>query len=145
MAQGSHPGRSGDGFGAYIYKLWRVGRQNLPTVANVYAQSCNDLAATSSGVPSAYVGSEPFGGSSTLQAWTAFHDAVQVVLADTATNLELTGEALCTAANAYAATDDQAAASFRNLMQVNGSPAVVDVPDPIRPTTSTTTAAPAGG
>jgi hypothetical protein len=58
---------------------------------------------------------------------------VQGVLADTATSLELTGESLCAAADAYARTDDEAAAEFKRLIQVNGSPPEVPVPQPIRP------------
>jgi len=133
VSTGTRPGRSGTGFGADLYKLWRVGRDNLPTVAAIYAQACNDLAATQSGLPAAFAGSAPFGGADTLQAWADLRDAVQGILADTATGLELAGEALCTAADAYARADAQAAAEYRRLVRDDGSVPEISVPAPVRP------------
>lgn len=102
-------------------------------MAKLYADACNALAATSSGIPGAFAGSEPFGGAGTLRLWTQLHDGVQGLLGDTATNLELTGQALCAAADEYARVDTEAGAEFRRLMHDNGSPLEVSVPQPIRP------------
>ena len=114
---------SGEELGADLYALWRAGSNNLPRLADEYAGASDLLAQTSAGQAYAFQRPEFFGGGAygpVYGPWTGLRDDLEKILGDTATNLELTGEALCLAAQEYAQTDAAAAEEFRRLRAVNG-------------------------
>ena len=106
-------GPSETGFGADLHDLCLAGRYDLPSVAAAYARA--NIGVGTGDMSVEYQGSELFDGSATLAAWTALRDEVQVILATMATTLEQAGEALCQAAAAYAAADDEAAVEMDRL------------------------------
>ena len=113
----------GSELGADLYDLWRAGRDNLPSVASEYATANNHVANTGDGLGAAFLRPETFGGGlygPVYAAWRALRDEFQTILADTAKNLELVGEALCLAASEYAKADDRAADELERLRKVNG-------------------------
>lgn len=120
--------RQGAGFGADLYKLDRAGRETLPTVARQFAIANGHVADTDRGLAIAFTRPGQFGGEKgpVYEAWTELRDAYQTILAATATNLELVGEALSLTATEYAKTDDAARDRLNELKKNALSP--VDIP-----------------
>jgi hypothetical protein len=105
-----------------LYELWRAGTDNLPSVASQYSTAAGYVAGTGSGLAAAFLRPPQFGSGTygrVYESWKVLRDEFQKILGDTATNLELTGEALCLAAREYARTDRAAADEFNRLKQVN--------------------------
>jgi hypothetical protein len=116
---------SGKDLGADLYELWRAGRDNLPSVASQYKTAGEHVARTDSGLANAFLRPDRFGAGTygpVYGPWKGLRDELEKILSDTATNLELTGEALCLAASEYARTDSGASDEFKRLRQVNGEP-----------------------
>jgi hypothetical protein len=112
---------SGRDLGVDIYGLWRAGRRDLPAVADQYAAARSAVARTADG-DGAFRRADRFGGGAHGPAhapWTGLRDELEQFLKETATNLELTGEALCLAAAEYAKTDAAAAEEFGRLKRDN--------------------------
>ena len=121
----------GTDLGADLYRLWQAGRDNLPSVAKVFADANNHVASTSSAGATPFIRSAEFGSGATgpiYPAWTALRDQLQTILGRTADNLEQTGQALCLAATEYAKTDIDAANELSRQKTDNGDPAPVTVP-----------------
>nr|MDT0657598.1 hypothetical protein [Micromonospora sp. DSM 115978] len=79
------------------------------------------------GLTYAFLRPDRFGGGTygpVYGPWKDLRDELESILSATATNLELTGEALCLAATVFAATDEAAAAEFNRLRIVNGETGV---------------------
>lgn len=115
--------------GADLYALWCAGRDNLPTVAEVYSRAGNALDDAAVGIPGAFrrtgdIAGAPYGPA--YQPWLQLRDALAQICRDTADNLEMTADALCLATVEYARTDYEAANEFARLLQVNGEPKVGD-------------------
>jgi hypothetical protein len=114
------PNKGAD-LGADLYELWRAGRDNLPSVAQVYKEAGRNVeqAAARLGTvflrPSHLAG--PYGPA--YAHWKELCDDLSDILLKTATSLDLTGKALCLAAHAYAETDRAAADEFNRLRQIN--------------------------
>ena len=111
--------RHGREFGADLYKLYRAGRKTLPTVARQFAITNGHVADTDRGLAIAFTRPSQFGGEKgpAYEAWTELRDAYQTILAETAKNLELVGEALCLTATEYAGADDAASERLHELMK----------------------------
>lgn len=127
---------TGIDLGADLYLLWRAGRDNLPSVAAVFATANRAVAETDDGLDNAFRRSDHFGGGAqgpVFPQWTALRDELQLILANTAVNLEATGDALCLAATEYAKTDEAAAREFERLRIDSGDPPRTDVPHPQYP------------
>ncbi len=113
----------GKDLGADLYHLWLAGNDNLPAVADEYRRTADDLSNIDNDIYRAMWRPARFGGDdygTVFYAWTALRDELQSMLSDTATNLTLTGEALCLATNVYAKTDDAASDEMRRLIEVDG-------------------------
>jgi hypothetical protein len=113
---------SGRDLGVDLYHLWLAGTDNLPSVAGEYVVARNEVASTEVGLIGAFRRSERFGGGPYGPAhapFVALRDDLRRILADTAENLELTGEALRLAASGYAQTDSAAAAELERLRRDN--------------------------
>jgi hypothetical protein len=109
---------SGRDLGVDLYHLWLAGTDNLPSVAAEYVVARNEVASTDIGLIGAFRRHERFGGGPYGPAhagWTALRDELRTILAETAENLDLTGEALRLAASGYARTDSAAAAELERL------------------------------
>jgi hypothetical protein len=122
---------SGQDLGADLYQLWRAGRDNMPSVAAVFANANRSVSDTHNGMEAAFSRSDHFGGGTygpVYPAFTALRDELQRILGDTAVNIELTGEALCLAATEYAKTDAGAAAELARLRGTNGDLPPVNIP-----------------
>lgn len=116
---------SGEDLGADLYELWRAGRDNLPTVAAQYSAATGFLSSTDYGLHYAFQRPGRFGDGAygpVYGPWKDLRTELEGILSETATNLELTGEALCLAATEYAETDEAAAAEFNRLLLINGDP-----------------------
>jgi hypothetical protein len=115
---------SGQDLGVDLYGLWRAGTDNLPAVAAVYAGAARSVADTAEGETSAFRRPEQFGGGPfgpACSSWTALRDELATMLRDTATHLELAGEALCLAASEYAKADLGAAGELGRLKHDNAT------------------------
>ncbi|HEU0240644.1 MAG TPA: hypothetical protein VFR11_15400 [Micromonosporaceae bacterium] len=115
----------GQDLGADLYHLWLAGKQDLPSVADQYGAAAESVEDTGY-VAAVMWRPARFGGDDygpVFRSWTALRDEFQTILADTATNLTLTGTALCLAANEYAKSDKDAAAEMHRLMRVDGGAA----------------------
>jgi hypothetical protein len=125
----------GKDLGADLYELWLAGRKNLPNVAQVYADANGHVASTEDLVHLAFHRPEQLGGAfgPAYADWRELRDQLQRILADTAANLVLTGQALCVAASMYAATDAEAATEMHRLLDHNGDPTPVDIPPIVYP------------
>lgn len=113
----------GKDLGADLYHLWLAGKTDLPAVAGAYSSAANNVSATDNDMYSAMWRPTRFGGDSygpVFYSWTALRDELASMLADTAMNLALTGQALCRAATEYAKTDSAAAAEMKRLIDVDG-------------------------
>jgi len=119
--------KSGYDLGVDLYKLWYAGRHDLPTLAEVYAKACNALADTDIGIESAFRRDVYFGPDRVLDAWRTLRDSLHGFLRDSATNLEMTADALCLAVSAYKETDDGARQALTQLLEDNGEPRHADV------------------
>jgi hypothetical protein len=116
---------SGTELGADLYELWRAGTDNLPSVAAVYRAASGHVAGTDSGLPYAFMRPDRFGGGTygpVYAPWRGLRDELEKILSDTATSLELTGEALRLAAAEYARTDSAAADELNRLRGTSGEP-----------------------
>lgn len=114
----------GADLGADLYELWRAGRDNLPSVAQVYQNASRDLERAVSGLATVFLRPSQLAGpyGPAYAHWKALCDDLRNILKEAATSLELTGKALCLAASAYAETDSEAADEFNRLRQINGDP-----------------------
>lgn len=112
----------GDGFGADLYALWRAGRKLLPAIATKYAEMCGETHRTQT--PSQYLFTPPHphdssrsGGMEPVHALLEeMRDELQIALRESAINMRDTGTALVRIANLYAATDEEAAEAFADLV-----------------------------
>ncbi len=92
--------------GVDLYRLWLAGKILLPHVATVYEQDNQDIHNTGYQEAQAFT---RFGVTSPVfAAWQGLRDGVQTVFADTATAIDLAGDALCSIARSYAAVDQEA-------------------------------------
>lgn len=110
---------SGVDLGADLYRLWCAGRSNLPILAAQFANANREVVATTAD-DAAFHRADHFGDSPVLHAFSALRSELQGMLAYTAESLEMTGEALCRAADAYARTDLTAARELDRLRRDNG-------------------------
>ncbi|MGH8792432.1 MAG: hypothetical protein ACRDXX_07295 [Stackebrandtia sp.] len=139
---------SGEELGAELYLLRRAGRESLPEVAAIYAQSSRHVHNTSWQEEEAFdqgqttefediedspVEEGAFEASvddaevlgATYSNWRALRDQLQYYMADTATSLVSAGAALEGIADAFAATDAAAAAELDRQSQGLGEGPVV--------------------
>lgn len=122
--------------GADLYEMYRVGRKVLPDAAVQYSVANRALDATQDGTSALFLQPTCFNGdiySPVFPAWRELRDELQRVLAETQTNLELTGDVLCMAADAYARTDEAAARALQEAKNLKGDWPPVHVPAPIYP------------
>jgi hypothetical protein len=124
--------------GADLYDLWRAGREHLPLVAVEYAIANRRIAETDATLSTAFLRPEEFGGNGgtygpVYEKWRALRDEFQRMLADTAVNLDLTGDVLCLAAAEYARTDAESARELERLKLDNGNPTPPEIPMPQYP------------
>lgn len=123
----------GPALAADLSELYALGRVDLPELAYLYARLNNDVAGTATVESVAFGGGCAPDGIGGLQAtaytsWAALRDVLQNALADTATGAEDAGRAVVAIADAYAATDAEAAASLRAAWQ-HGEPAAATFDD----------------
>ncbi len=133
---------SGYDLGVDLYELWKSGHDNLPWLAWVVATANNDLAATATAAGSAFIrplefGTELYGNA--YWPWRGLRDELQRILGDTATNLELVGDALCMAAQQYADSDSAAADELNRLKTTDQDNPPASIPTPEYPSPSTAT------
>ncbi len=121
---------AGKDLGADLYSLWLAGRDNMPSVAAEYATANRRIAETDDTLNRAFLRPEQFGGvyGPVYESWRALRDELQRMLADTAANLDLTGDMLCVAATEYARTDAAAAQELERLKRDNGNPTPPEIP-----------------
>ncbi|SDC42459.1 hypothetical protein [Actinokineospora iranica] len=121
-------GEHGEEFGADLYKLLVVAKDNLPSVAAEYREAASKLGAVLSNLDGVLRRPDLFGGGSlgpVHAAWVALHADAAKFLSDTESSLTDTGEALAQAVNQYAETDHAAKVELDRLRQTVGEP----VPD----------------
>lgn len=127
----------GEDLGVDLYELWRAGQDNLPTVSREYAVATAYVADASDGLAAALWRPTRFhrGGAHgpAYAPWVELRDELQRILADTAVNLELVGDALCLAATRYARTDAAAAEELKRRRHDDGDPVPPSVPSPQYP------------
>ena len=115
---------TGRELGADLYGLTIVAKRNFPTVATDYRHAQQALAATSS-QEGAFRRPDHFGGGPSgpaMGAWSELRDTVITIVSETATNLELTSQALLLATSWYAAADQGAANELSRLLAADGTP-----------------------
>jgi len=115
----------GEALGADLYKLLIVGKQDLPSIAEIYHEGVGDVDAAGGQASAAMSRPAYFGGGAggpVQSSWTALQQTVQSLLKETASNLDDTGHALVLAVNAYAATDGAAADRLAALRRDSGEP-----------------------
>jgi hypothetical protein len=112
--------------GADLYHLEVVAKRNFPTVAADYRTAHGAVAATTA-LQTGFRRPADFGGGGpngqAMEIWMRLRDGFGQVLADTATNLDLTAEALMEAVQVFAAADGAARAEMDRLNRVDGLPA----------------------
>ncbi|MGH8793429.1 MAG: hypothetical protein ACRDXX_12395 [Stackebrandtia sp.] len=138
---------SGKKLGAELYQLWKAGRVSLRTAAADYARASGSADNTSLNETEAFKrtpatwGTDPNGElGPAFPAWKEARDRFQTILAETSVNLRDTGDALCSLAEAYAATDADAASklaeSQRELLDdsdPNARKPPEEIPPPVFP------------
>jgi hypothetical protein len=112
---------SGPELGVDLYDLLRAARRNFPTVVNEYHAALANVDAAA-GMQHALHRPDFFGFPGVERYWPEALDGLRRALAETATSLELTGEALELAVSAYSQTDAAAAAELRRLIDAKGIP-----------------------
>ncbi|NUT21391.1 MAG: hypothetical protein HOV77_19630 [Hamadaea sp.] len=103
----------GDGsFGTDLSRLWDVGKKTMPGIASQLDYARQDLAYTVQWAEPAFKRHPKFGGDHgpAYAGWCELRDDIAKMLGDTARNLYLTAEALVTAADSYAESDENAKA-----------------------------------
>ena len=112
----------GADLGVDLYKLQVVAKNDLPSVAAIYAESGSQFSAVANSVDGVMRRPAYFG--DTLgpvhSAWTALRDAVASMLATTASSLGDTASVLADCAQRYADTDHAAAQEFDKLCAQDG-------------------------
>ncbi|MDT5040465.1 MAG: hypothetical protein QOE51_1450 [Actinoplanes sp.] len=114
-------GHVGEELGADCLDLWEAGYYELKPLAATFRDAAGKLDLADTGLGNLYRDSllgGPYG--PVRDAWSDFRDDVFTILRETAENLNLTGDALMTAANEYMASDTTAQNTFKALQ-----PAVV--------------------
>ncbi|MBA8826318.1 hypothetical protein FHX42_003694 [Saccharopolyspora lacisalsi] len=115
---------SGAGFAVDLYRLDKVAKDYLPTVAGVYdsaigkCQGGEAALGEMSKVPDQFHGS----GGPVSSAYGQLNGAIVDVLKSTKTSLDETANALHEAVSLHAATDQGAADRIEQLMQERGTP-----------------------
>lgn len=126
---------SGRLLGANLFALYRAGRNELPEVAAVYAELTRKIHSIRD--PLAREAERPgLGPSAAHVRLLQLRDEAHEVLRLTCLRMLEVGEALVRIADAYAATDEEAAEEFRRLLEIHrdefDDPPIY-VPDPPRP------------
>ncbi|MGH3389974.1 MAG: hypothetical protein ACRDOO_13980 [Actinomadura sp.] len=101
----------------------------------MYATANGKVANTDSGLSAAFLRPDYFGGGGygpVYGPWVALRNELQTILADTAKNLELTGEALCLAASEYAKADHAAQTVLNDMKDAKDFPPL-KIPTPRYP------------
>jgi len=109
-------GHTGEELGADCADLWEAGHYELKPLGARFRDAAAKLALTEDGEHNFWRDTNlggPYGPVRSI--WADFRDDVFDVLKETATNLELTGDALILAANQYLAADDVARQKFDEL------------------------------
>lgn len=101
----------GKEFGVDLYELEKVAKEDFPAVSADYGDAIGDCDRVRGGVDQAMRRPEHFGGDPlgpVYQAYLDLHDAMEGLLKETRTNLDLTATALGQATRLYAETDRSA-------------------------------------
>ncbi|GAB3800462.1 hypothetical protein GCM10027605_16050 [Micromonospora zhanjiangensis] len=108
---------SGKDLGVDRYRLWQAGSKDWPMVASHYTKAGHSLDEALHGLAQAFLRSPRLGGpyGPAYEPWRALRDEMRKILTQTASNLELTGDALCIAAENYERSDTAAEAEFNRL------------------------------
>lgn len=109
---------SGRALGASLYELYRAGRIDVPAVASVYARLTNRVDLLRDAMKAQFT-RPGLGPAKAHSALLELREEVHDVLRQTCLRLAEAGEALVKIADAYAATDEQAAAEFDALLARN--------------------------
>ncbi|WP_083921665.1 hypothetical protein [Actinopolyspora halophila] len=115
---------NGTGFAVDLYRLEKVAKDHLPTVATVYENAvglCKDAESGlsfMSGIPEQFQGEN----GSISQAYGQVHSAVTEVLKSTKTSLDETADALHETVRMYAEADQGVSDDLDQLMQQRGTP-----------------------
>jgi ABC-type transporter Mla subunit MlaD len=116
----------GSDLGVDLYKLLVVARDDLPSVAAIYADADTKFRTAANSIAAVMRRPDHFGDTlgPVYSTWVSLHDTVASVLSRTESSLGDTAKVLADAANRYAETDQAAAKRFDNLRKQDGEPHV---------------------
>jgi ABC-type transporter Mla subunit MlaD len=116
----------GADLGVDLYKLLVVAKDDLPSVATIYADADTKFRTIANSVTDVMRRPDHFGDTlgPVYTSWVSLHDTVASVLSKTESSLSDTAKVLADAANRYAETDRAAAKRFNDLRRQDGEPRV---------------------
>lgn len=115
---------NGTGFAVDLYRLEKVAKDHLPTVATVYENTVGLCKDAESGLSFMSSIPEQFHGESgsVSQAYGQLHGAITDVLKSTKTSLDETADALHDTVRMYEEADQGVSDNLDQLMQQRGTP-----------------------